>query len=165
MLNFRRSFFNLVRPGLVIYGMSPKKGSHRFLNLKPAMSLKTKIVFLKTVPAGRSISYGRTYVTQGQTKIATLPIGYGDGYGRILSNKAEVLVRGERAPVVGKVTMDQTMIDVGHIKGARVGDEVVLIGKQGKNEITVERLARLSGTIPYEIVCSITDRVPRIYKK
>ncbi|MFH1753415.1 MAG: alanine racemase [Candidatus Omnitrophota bacterium] len=164
-VNMKRSHLNLVRPGLIIYGMYPKKGLVRFIDLKPALSLKTKIVFIKDVPPGRSISYGRTYTTQSDTRIATLPIGYADGYGRILSNKAEVLVRGERAPVVGKVTMDQTMINVGHISGAKEGDEVVLIGKQGHNDITTERLARLAGTIPYEIVCSITDRVPRIYKR
>jgi len=164
-VNFKRSHLNLIRPGLIVYGMYPKKGFQRFIDLKPVLSLKTRIVYLKKVPPGRSISYGRTYVTQSHTKIATLPIGYADGYGRILSNKAEVLVRGEKAPVVGKVTMDQTMINVGHIKNIKIGDEVVLIGKQGGNEITTERLARLAGTIPYEIVCSITDRVPRIYKK
>ena len=161
----KRSHLNLVRPGLIIYGMYPKRGLQRSISLKPALSLKTKIVFLKDAPAGRSISYGRTYTTQNHTKIATLPIGYADGYGRILSNKAEVLVRGERAPVVGKVTMDQTMINVGHVKDVKEGDEVVLIGEQGHNTITTERLARLAGTIPYEIVCSITDRVPRIYKR
>lgn len=164
-VNLKRSHLNLVRPGLIVYGMYPKRGLQRFIELKPALSLKTKIVFLKKVPPGRSISYGRTYVTQNHTKIATLPIGYADGYGRILSNKAEVLVRGERVPVVGKVTMDQTMINVGHVKDVKNGDEVVLIGRQGHNEITTERLARLAGTIPYEIVCSITDRVPRIYKR
>lgn len=164
-VNLKRSHLNLVRPGLIVYGMYPKRGLQRSIELKPALSLKTKIVFLKKVPPGRSISYGRTYVTQNHTKIATLPIGYADGYGRILSNKAEVLVRGERVPVVGKVTMDQTMINVGHVKDVKNGDEVVLIGRQGHNEITTERLARLAGTIPYEIVCSITDRVPRIYKR
>jgi alanine racemase len=164
-VNFKKSHLNLVRPGLIIYGMYPKRGLQRSINLRPALSLKTKVIFLKSVPPGRSISYGRTYVTQDHTKIATLPIGYADGYGRILSNKAEVLVRGERAPVVGKVTMDQTMVNVGHVKDIREGDEVVLIGRQGHNEITTERLARLAGTIPYEIVCSITDRVPRIYKR
>lgn len=164
-VNFKRSHLNLVRPGLIIYGMYPKRGFQRLIDLKPVLSLKTKIVYLKNVPPGRSISYGRTYMTQTHTKIATLPIGYADGYGRILSNKAEVLVRGERAQVVGKVTMDQTMVNVGHVKDVKIGDEVVLIGNQGQNEITTERLARLAGTIPYEIVCSITDRVPRIYKR
>jgi alanine racemase len=164
-IKLKKPSLNLVRPGLIIYGMYPKRTLSRYIDLRPALSLKTKIVFLKDVPPGRSISYGRTYVTQDHTRIATLPIGYADGYGRILSNKAEVLVKGEKAPVVGKVTMDQTMINVGHIKDVKVGDEVVLIGRQGDNEITTERLARLAGTIPYEIVCSITDRVPRVYKR
>ena len=163
-VGLKKSHMNMVRPGLIIYGMYPKRSFSRKLDLKPALSLKTKIVFLKKTPAGRSISYGRTYITQRPTTIATLPIGYADGYGRILSNKAKVLVRGQRAPVVGKVTMDQTMIDVGHIDGVKLGDEAVLIGKQGNNEIRCEELARLSGTIPYEIVCSITNRVPRLYK-
>ncbi|MBU4376958.1 MAG: alanine racemase, partial [Candidatus Omnitrophica bacterium] len=160
----KKAHLNLVRPGIIMYGMYPKRSFSRLFRLKPAMSLKTKIVFLKKTPPGMSISYGRTYITQKPTVIATLPIGYADGYGRILSNKAKVLVRGEKAPVVGKVTMDQTMVDVGHIEGVKLGDEVVLIGKQGNNEISCEELARLAGTIPYEIVCSITNRVPRIYK-
>jgi alanine racemase len=127
------------------------------------MTIKTRIVFLKEVPAGRSISYGRRFTTVRMTKIATLPIGYGDGYPRILSNKASVLIRGQAAPVVGTVCMDQIMVDVGHIQGASVGDEAVLLGRQGPNQISAEELAELSGTIPYEIVCSIAPRVPRIY--
>jgi len=162
-VDWKKSHLNMVRPGIIIYGIYPKKNFPRRINLKPAFSLKTKIAFVKNTPPGRSISYGRTYITQSHTKIATLPVGYADGYGRILSNRAEVLVRGHRAPVVGKVTMDQTMIDVGHIKNAKVGDEVVLVGKQKSEEIRLEKLARLAGTIPYEIVTGITSRVPRIY--
>ncbi|MBL7157318.1 MAG: alanine racemase [Candidatus Omnitrophica bacterium] len=163
-VDWKKSRLNMIRPGIIIYGIYPKRNFPRLLKLKPAFSLKTKIAFMKNTPPGRSISYGRTYITQVQTKIATLPIGYADGYGRILSNKAEVLVGGHRAPVVGKVTMDQTMVDVGHLKNAKVGDEVVLIGKQKKEEIRIERLARLAGTIPYEIVTGVTNRVPRVYK-
>jgi alanine racemase len=163
-VDFRRSHLNLVRPGLIVYGMYPKYTFPRLIKLKPALSLKTKIVYIKDAPPGRSISYGRTHVTQKQTRIATLPIGYADGYARNLSNRAEVLVRGRRAKVIGKVTMDQTMIDVGHIKNAAVGDEVVLTGKQGREEIRTEKLARLAGTIAYEFVCGISSRVPRIYK-
>jgi alanine racemase len=163
-VDLKGSHLNLVRPGIIIYGMYPKRGFEKLIKLKPALSLKTRITYLKDTPEGRSISYGRTYITQKRTKIATLPIGYADGYGRILSNKAEVLIRGKRAPVVGKVTMDQTMLDVGHIRGVRVGDEVVLIGRQGFDEIRTEKLARLAGTIAYEIVCSISNRVPRVYK-
>jgi len=163
VIDFSRSHLNLVRPGLIIYGMYPKQSFKRKITLKPVLSLKSKIVHLKDVPPGRSISYGRTFITERHTKIATIPIGYGDGYGRILSNRAEALVRGIRAPLVGKVTMDQTMLDVGHIKGVRMGDEVVLIGTQGDDKITAEELAKLCSTIPYEIVCSIGARVPRIY--
>jgi alanine racemase len=163
-IDIKRSHLNMVRPGIIIYGMYPKRSFAKFLKLRPALSLKTRIVYLKEVPQGRSISYGRTYITEKDTRIATIPIGYADGYERILSNKAFVLVKGQRARVVGKVTMDQVMIDVGHIKNVKLGDEVVLIGKQGKDHITTEELARLSGTIPYEIVCSIGSRVPRIYK-
>lgn len=163
-VDIKRSHLNLVRPGLIIYGMYPKHTFPRLIKLKPALALKTKIVYMKDTPPGRSISYGRTYITQKHTRIATLPIGYADGYSRNLSNKADVIVRGQRAPVVGKVTMDQVMIDVGHIKGARVGDEVVLIGRQGREEIRTEKLARVAGTIAYEVVCSISNRVPRVYK-
>ncbi|MCX5686064.1 MAG: alanine racemase [Candidatus Omnitrophica bacterium] len=163
-VDFKRSHMNLVRPGLIIYGMYPKYTFPKLIKLRPAMSLKTKIVYIKDTPPGRSISYGRTYVTQKHTKIATLPIGYADGYARNLSNKAEVIVRGRRAHVVGKVTMDQMMIDVGHIKNVKVGDEVVLIGRQGRNEIRLEKLARLAETIAYEFVCGISNRVPRVYK-
>jgi len=163
-VDWKKSHLNMVRPGIIIYGIYPKRNFPRRIDLKPAFSLKTKIVFIKSAPPGRSISYGRTYITQSHTKIATLPIGYADGYGRILSNRAEVLVRGHRAPVVGKVTMDQTMIEVAHIKNVKVGDEVVLVGKQKNEEIRLEKLARLAGTIPYEIVTGITSRVPRLYK-
>ena len=164
-VDFKRSYLNLVRPGLIIYGMYPKHTFPKMIKLKPAMSLKTKVVFIKDIPAGRSNSYGRTFISQKSTKIATLPIGYADGYNRGVSNKAEVLVRGQFAPVVGKVTMDQTMIDVGRIKGVKIGDEVVLIGKQGRHEIRVEKLSRLAGTIAYDFICGISNRVPRIYSK
>ena len=164
-VDFKRSHLNLVRPGLIIYGMYPKHTFPKLIKLKPALSLKTKVVYIKETPPGRSISYGRTYVTQKHTKIATLPIGYADGYARNLSNKAEVLVRGRRAHIVGKVTMDQMMIDIGHIRGVRIGDEVILIGKQGRDEIRPEKLARLAETIAYEFVCGISNRVPRVYKQ
>jgi len=163
-VDFKRSHLNLVRPGLIIYGMYPKHTFPKLIKLKPALALKTKIVYIKETPPGRSISYGRTYVTQKHTKIATLPIGYADGYARNLSNRAEVLVRGRRAHIVGKVTMDQMMIDIGHIRGVRIGDEVVLIGSQGRDEIRSEKLARLAETIAYEFVCGISNRVPRVYK-
>ena len=164
LVDLKKSHFNLVRPGIIVYGMYPKRNFAKMLKLKPALSLKTRIVYLKDVPVGRSISYGRTYITEKPTRIATLPIGYADGYTRILSNRASVLVKGEKAPVVGKVTMDQTMVDLGHIKGVKIGDEVVLIGRQGRLTMYTEEIARVSKTIPYEIVCSITNCVPRVYK-
>jgi len=163
-VDWKKSHLNLIRPGLIVYGIYPKRNFARLIKLKPAFSLKTRIAFLKDTPPGRSISYGRTYITQVPTKIATLPIGYADGYGRILSNKAKVLIKGKSTNIVGKVTMDQSMVDVGHIKDVKVGDEAVLIGKQKSQEIRIEKLARLAGTIPYEIVTGITARVPRVYK-
>jgi alanine racemase len=164
IVKLKESHFNLVRPGLVLYGMYPKKGFESLLKLKPVLSLKTRVVYLKRISAGRSVSYGRTFIAQRPTLIATLPIGYGDGYERILSNRAKVIIRGKRAPIVGIVTMDQTMVDVGRIKHVRIGDEAVLIGRQGRESMTAEEIAHVSHTIPYEIVCSIAKRVPRIYK-
>ncbi len=164
VVDWKQSHLNLVRPGILLYGVYPKKDFAGKLSLKPVMNLKTRIVHLRDTPAGRAISYGRTYITQKDTKIATIPIGYADGYGRILSNKAKALVKGRLVRVAGIVTMDQTLLDVGHIKGVSIGDEVVLIGKQGESEISIERIAKLAGTIPYEILSAITDRVPRVYK-
>ncbi len=163
IIDWERSHFNMVRPGLIIFGMAPRRPNAKVKSLKPVLALKTKVAFVKNVGPGRSVSYGRTFIAQTPTCIATLPIGYADGYGRILSGKAQVLINGSIAPVVGKVTMDQTMIDVGLIGPVNVGDEVVLVGKQKNNEIKVETLGRLSGTIPYEIVVGITSRVPRLY--
>jgi len=163
VIGFPDASLNLVRPGLILYGLYPKDNLKEKFQFKPVMTIKTKIVFLKDVPAGRAISYGRKFITKKATKIATLPIGYGDGYPRVLFNKAHVLIRGERAPVVGTVCMDQIMVDVGHIKNVKVGDEAVLLGEQAKERISAEELAGLSGTIPYEIVCSIAPRVPRVY--
>jgi len=163
VIGFGHARLNLIRPGLILYGLYPKADLKENLDFIPVMSIKTRIVFLKEVPAGRFISYGKRFATHRITKIATLPIGYGDGYPRALSGKANVLVRGERAPIVGTVCMDQIMIDVGHIKDVSVGDEAVLLGSQGSQQISAEELAQLSGTIPYEIVCSIAPRVPRVY--
>lgn len=163
VIGFSEAHLNLVRPGLVLYGLYPRNDLKEKTNFIPVMTIKTRIVFLKEVPAGRSISYGRQFTTVRMTRIATLPIGYGDGYPRVLSNKASVLIRGQRAPIVGTVCMDQIMVDVGHIQGVSVGDEAVLLGRQGVNQISAEELAGLSDTIPYEIVCSIAPRVQRVY--
>ncbi|MFA4993226.1 MAG: alanine racemase [Candidatus Omnitrophota bacterium] len=160
LINYHESHFTMVRPGLVIYGLHPKPGLG--INLKPVLSLKTRVIFMKQVPAGYGISYGHAYVTKRSTYIVTLPIGYGDGYPRNLSNLGPLLINGRRFYVSGRVCMDQIMADVGKFK-PRLADEVVLIGKQGKETITVEELADLAGTIPYEITCGLGSRIPRIY--
>ncbi|TAM38093.1 alanine racemase [bacterium] len=161
LIDYKDSHFTMVRPGLVIYGLHPKE--ELGINLKPVLSLKTRVIFVKQVPPGYGISYGHAYVTRRATRIVTLPIGYGDGYPRNLSNLACVLIGGRRFRIAGRICMDQIMVDVGTQK-PKVGDEVALIGRQGKQRITVEELANLSGTIPYEIVCGLGSRIPRIYK-
>ncbi len=161
LIDYQDSHFTMVRPGLVIYGLYPKGGLA--IKLKPVLSLKTRIIFIKRVPAGTGISYGRTYITKRPTRIVTLPIGYGDGYPRNLSNLAWLLIGGRRFRVAGRICMDQIMVDVGNFK-PKTGDEVVLIGQQGRQKITAEELADLSGTISYEIVCGLGSRIPRIYK-
>jgi alanine racemase len=158
----KHTHFDMVRPGISIYGLSPFKYAEGFLKLKPVLSWKTKIIFLKKVPAGFCVSYGRTFVTDRISVIATIPVGYADGYNRLLSNKCDVLVRGRRCPIAGKITMDTTMIDVTDVKGVALGDEVVLIGVQGKEHIKVDELAKIQNTINYEVTCAISVRVPRI---
>jgi alanine racemase len=146
--------FDLVRPGLAAYGLYP--------GFEPALTLKSKIVFMKLAPKGTPISYGGTWRARRATRVATLPIGYGDGYARALSNRAAVLVGGRRCPVIGLITMDQTMIDATDAPAARVGDDAVLIGAQGAARVEAAELARLCGTIPYETVTALSTRVPRI---
>ena len=158
----------MVRPGNIIYGLYPSIDClrERKINLNPAMELKSMVSMVKEMDGGRSVSYGRTYETQGRRIIATVPIGYADGYTRRLSNKARVLIHGQYAPQVGNVCMDQMMVDVTDIaqtSPVREGDIVTLFGRQGGREIPVEELAELTGTINYEIVCVLGRRVPRIY--
>lgn len=162
LLRFPETHLNLVRPGIALYGAAA--GDVKFAKLSPVLSWRTKVVFLKKTGIGTSISYHRTFVTTRESEIATLPVGYGDGYPRLLSNKGYVLIKGQRCPVVGRVTMDQIMVDVTGIK-AKVGDDVMLIGKQGSEEITVHDVADWAQTIPYEIFCGITKRVPRVEVK
>ena len=154
---------NLVRPGIMLYGSYPSPSFEKKLPLKPLMTLKTRIHLLKTVPAGTGISYGGTFVTERESLLATLPIGYADGYSRRLSNQGEILVRGRRAPVVGRVTMDYIMADVTGIPNVSEGDEVVLLGRQGRERISADEIARKIGTIPYEVLCGIGKRVPRVH--
>lgn len=163
IMDIPSSYFDLVRPGIMVYGLYPSPRTNRTLPLKPAMSFKTQVIYLKKVPAGYSLSYGRTFTTRKKSLIATLPVGYADGYPRALSNKGEVLVKGKKAPVVGRVCMDMTLVDVTHIPDTKVGDEVLLFGKQENEEILVDELATKTGTINYELVCGISKRVPRVY--
>jgi len=149
---------------LMLYGLSPKPGVRLKIQLKPALSVKSKIVFLKELAKGRGISYGRTFVASRKMTVATLPIGYNDGYLRCLSNKSFCLVGGKRCRVVGRVTMDQLMVDVSQVKNVFLGMEVILLGRQGKKSVTADDLARWAGTINYEISCSLGNRLPRVYK-
>lgn len=161
LIDLPESHFDMVRPGISIYGLWPSDQMDRSrVSLEPAMSIRSNIIQVKQVPEGFNVSYGGTHVTPRPTAIATVPVGYADGYSRLLSNRGQMLVRGVRAPVVGRVCMDFTMIDVGHIPDAATGDEVVILGRQGKEEITADELARLTRTINYEITAGLTGRIP-----
>jgi len=157
--------FNVVRPGISLYGIGACHIAEARDRLKPVLSLRTQVVFMKDVAAGTPVGYNRTYVTPKATRIATIPIGYNDGYSYRLSSKGRVLIRGQSAPVVGAVSMDYTMVDIGHIPGVEVGERVTVIGRDGDRRITVEELARIAETIPYEITCSIGKRVRRVAGK
>ena len=157
---------NLVRAGIILYGLWPSdQVSKEIVDLKPILSLKSHVVYVKTVPAGTQISYGGTYVAEAERVIATIPVGYGDGYPRGLSNTGYVLIHGKKAPIVGRVCMDQFMVDVTDIQNVLVGDEVTLIGSDGQEKITVEELGELSGRFNYELVCDLGPRIPRVYLK
>jgi alanine racemase len=160
----RGSHLNLVRPGIVLYGLNPSDRPLPF-SIRPALSLKTRISFLKTVEKGRTISYGATFKASKKTTVATLPIGYSHGYRVGFSNRAWVLVGGRECPVIGRVTMDQILVDVSGVPGVRRWDQAVLIGRQKGKEVTASDLAAIAGTIPYEITCSVHPRIPRIYKE
>ena len=162
LLGHPRLRFDLVRPGLLVYGVHPSPASADQLTVEPVMSVKTRVLFVKDLPPGAGISYGRQFVTDRPSRIATLPVGYADGYPRALSNRGEVLIHGKRAPIRGAVCMDLVMIDVTDVETpVRSGDEVVLLGDQGEDRITVEELANHAQTIPYEILCGFSERVPR----
>jgi alanine racemase len=160
-----KTHLDLVRPGISIYGFYPSDDvDKRIVTLEPAMALKTRIIQLKRVPTGFHVSYGMTYTTERPTTIATVPLGYADGYSRKLSSRGTMLVRGVRAPIVGRVCMDLTMLDVGAVPGVQMEDEVVAFGRQGDAEITADEVAATLETINYEIVSSLTARVPKVYK-
>lgn len=154
--------FDTVRPGISAYGILPS-GVPGAVELEPAMTLCSQVVFLKDVPRGACIGYDSTWSASRGTRIATLPLGYNDGVSWRLGNRGEVVIRGQRAPVVGRVSMDYTTIDVGHIPHVKVGDPVALFGRAGDDRLPIEEVARKAGTIPYEITCSVGKRVPRVY--
>ena len=164
IVNYPESYFNTVRPGIILYGSTPFDFPVEDFLIKPVMSWKTSIVHLHNTPEKTGISYGRRFVTKRDSIIATIPVGYADGYSRSLSNKVQVLVGGRRVNQIGTICMDMCMIDVTDLPDVKVGDDVVLLGRQGGEEIRVEELASIAGTIPYEIFCSIGRRVRRVYK-
>ncbi|MBQ7765752.1 MAG: alanine racemase [Lachnospiraceae bacterium] len=164
LMEMKEDAFNVGRVGISMYGVWPsdemKKDS---MTLQPALSLYSKIVYIKTLPEGAKISYGGTFVTTGETRVATVPVGYGDGYPRGLSNCGSVIVAGKRCPILGRVCMDQFMIDVTHLPEIKEGEKVTLIGRDGEEEITVEQLCDVYGGFRYEMICDIGKRVPKEY--
>ena len=159
-----QTHLDMVRVGLMIYGLYPQGNARRLINLIPALSFKTRVTYLKKVPAGTPLSYGSTYVTPAETVIATIPVGYADGYSRRLSNRGQVVIRGKRFPIVGAVSMDMALVNVGNSSKVEMGDEVALIGELDGQGISADEIAALEDTISYEVVCSIGKRVPRVYK-
>ncbi len=162
ILHYPEAHYNMVRPGLITYGLSPFPGSGKAFHMEQVLSLKSRITFIKDVPAGFPVSYGATYVTSRQSRLATVPVGYGHGFRRHNSNRGEALAGGKRIPVAGTVCMDQTIFDITDAGDIKVGDSVILIGADGNQMITAEDHARIAETINYEIVTGITSRVPRI---
>ena len=163
LMNFDRHY-EMVRSGIVTYGMYPSEEvSPDLLTLEPALQFLSRITHVKTLPAGREISYGGTYVTTKPTVVATVPVGYADGYRRSLSGKFHVLIRGKKAPILGRICMDMMLVDVTDIPEASVNDQVVLVGRSGDEVITMEEIAEAAGSFNYEFVCGISRRVPRIY--
>ena len=165
IIDFPDMKHDLARAGIAMYGLYPSKEVNRqAVKLKPALTLVSHIIYVKEVEAGTSISYGGTFISKHKMRIATIPVGYGDGYPRSLSNKGAVLIHGKRAKILGRICMDQFMVDVTEIPEAAFMDTVVLIGKDGQEEITVEELSDLSGRFPYEFICCLGKRIPRNYR-
>jgi len=163
VLGHPEGYFDMVRPGIMIYGYYPDSGTPRTITLYPGMSFKTRISFIKKVKAGTKVSYGRTWSAVKDTWIATIPVGYADGFNRLFSNKGRILVNGNSYPIAGRVCMDQCMVDLGPETEVCSGDEVVLIGRSGNAEISCYEWAEKLGTIPYEVTCNIGPRVQRIF--
>ena len=164
IIDVRRADYNLVRAGIAIYGLYPSEEVDKEkVQLKPALSLKSHIAFVKDIPAGTPVSYGGDFVSEHQMRIATIPIGYGDGYPRSLSDTGYVLIRGKKAPIIGRICMDQFMVDVSDIPEVKFGDKVTLIGRDQEEYLPVEKLSELSGRFNYEFVCDLGNRIPRVY--
>ena len=163
VLSHKEGWLDMVRPGIMVYGSYPDPDTPRTIPLKPGMSLHTRVSFLKKVSAGTSVSYGRTWIAPQDTWMATIPVGYADGYNRLFSNRGRVLINGRSYPVVGRVCMDQTMVDLGSTTDVQAGDAVVLMGKSGDQEITCDDWAQMLNTITYEVTCRIDPRVMRVY--
>lgn len=165
IMEMPETYMDMVRSGIILYGLKPSdEVDMSLLSLKPALSFYSSIVFIKELEPGSPISYGGTFVTREKMRVATIPIGYGDGYPRSLSNKGYVLIHGKKAPILGKVCMDQMMVDVSAIPMATEGDRVTLIGRDGEEEITADLLGDLSGRFNYELICDLGKRIPRLYK-
>lgn len=165
-MELNNEFQNMVRVGIGIYGMYPSKEvNHKTVTIQPILTLKSKVAHVKRAKQGRGVSYGNTYVAAGDEWVATIPIGYADGFSRQLSSRGYALVNGVRVPIIGRVCMDQLMLDVTKAMPVHVGDEVVFYGKQGNEEIAVEEVADMLGTINYEVTCMLNRRIPRVYKE
>ena len=165
ILDMPDTYLDMVRPGVMMYGYYPSNETTESVTIKPAMTLKSRVIFIKQVPKNFSVSYGRKFVTSKPTRIATIPLGYADGYNRLLTNKTQVTIRGKKFPLVGRVCMDLVMVDIGMENNIQIGDEVILFGRQQENAFTVNEICQLLDTIPYEVTCWISKRVPRVYIK
>ncbi len=163
ILDIKDSYFNMVRPGLLLYGYYPSEEIKNKLELKPIMSLKSKVTYIKRLDKNTSISYGRKYFTKEKTFIGSIPIGYGDGYWRSLSNAGKVCINSDYFPIAGTITMDWLMVNLGKRSSVRIGDDVLLIGRENKNDLGADKIAKIAKSIPYEVLCSFADRVQRIY--
>lgn len=165
LAGYQTHIVNLARPGLMLYGLYPHPSLQKKIRLKSVLNVRSRVIFLKKIRKGQSVSYGRTFFTKKDIRVATVPIGYNDGYFRAFSNQASVLIGGKRCSVIGCVTMDQIMVDVSHLKKVQLGDPVTILGSQKSENVSADELAGYAGTINYEIVCSLGNRLPKIYTK
>lgn len=163
IIGYSDAYFTMVRPGLSLYGLYPSEEVSRDIGIRPVMSFKTRVIHIKDMQSGDYVGYSRTYKITKPTRVATLPFGYDDGYNRLLSGQGKVIIRGVTASIIGRVCMDQCFVDVSHISEVCVGDEVVVYGSQGQETLSIESIAKQLYTIPYEVTCSVSNRVPRIY--